>query len=96
MMSLLRISKFAEVQGGRAKASHSLPYRIYKKAFMNGPIEIEFPVEEEEEEEEESKDEKKEDDGKGGYTFLMWYSLDPDGAKLLSCGGLEMEISKND
>lgn len=66
---------------------------------MNGPIEIGFPVEEEEEEEEgeeKNKDEKKEDTGAGGLSLLMWFKLDPDGAKLLSCGGLEMEISKND
>lgn len=97
-MSLLRMSKYAEVKGGRAKASHSYPYRIYKRAFMNGPIQIDFPIQEEEEEEDEqdNKDDKKEENGRGGLTLLMWYKLDPDGAKLLSCGGLEMEISKND
>jgi hypothetical protein len=25
----------------------------------------------------------------------MWYTLDPDGSKLLSCGGLELEVSKS-
>lgn len=53
MMTLLRLSKYTEVKAGKCKASNSYPYKIYKKAFMNGPFDIIFPQEEESEDEEE-------------------------------------------
>lgn len=79
------------------KATESFGMKVYKKNFMNGPIDIVFVKKEEEEEEDKNSKEKK---GKGkdkhGNQLIMWYSIDPDAAKLLSCGGLELQISKND
>ena len=93
LMTMLRINKYAEVIKGKVKASDSFPMRIYKKNFLNGPIDVVF-VKQEEEEDNESKENK--GSKKYGHSLIMWYSIDPDAAKLLSCGGLELQISKND
>jgi hypothetical protein len=93
VMSLLKTSRFAENIKGKVRASTSYPMKIYKKHFVNGMIDIEFPIEDEEDEQE--GDEKKADT-KGGISMIMWYQLDPSASRALSCGGLESDISKND
>lgn len=94
VMSLLKTSRFAENIKGKVRASTSYPMKIYKRHFVNGNIDLEFPVEEEEEGEE--GEEKKGGDSKGGISMIMWYSLDPTASRALSCGGLESDISRND
>jgi hypothetical protein len=48
---MLRINKFGEIKNGKMKAAESLGMKIYKKNFMNGPIDVVFVKKEDEEEE---------------------------------------------
>lgn len=80
VLSVLKISKSAKVIDGVVKAKESIPYRIYKKNFIKGHINIslKFPPK------------------IVGTRLIVFYAIDPSGPREPSCGGEEVSVSNPD
>ena len=81
VMSILKVSKFALPENNKIKASQSKPFKIYQKSFPKGSVTINFKTLE---------------DKPSLNSLIMFYMLNPTVANPLSCGGVEMEVSKTD
>lgn len=76
-MTVLKTAKNAKPIDGIIRAKESDPYRIYKKAFLKGDIDIKikFPPK------------------VPGVRLILFYAIDPSGPKEPSCGGAEVNLS---
>lgn len=77
VMSVLKISKATKVIEGIHKAKKSEPFKIYKKNFLRGDIDIPLTLNEKTQ----------------GTQLIAFYALDSGGSQPSSCGGAEILVS---
>jgi hypothetical protein len=73
VMSVLRIAKENGAPEKIIKAKESRPFRIYKKSYGKGDINIPLTIPK----------------ANPSTTFILFYGIDPNAARPLACGGEE-------
>ena len=73
-MSILRIAKANGTPEKIIKAKESRPFRIYKKSYGKGEINIELTLPK----------------ANPSTSFILFYGLDPNAPRPLACGGEEI------